>query len=124
MSAGEFVTALYTDNDLEVHKIRIQVETAQMVVGDGTNASAAGPATVNEWVKASQGARSFGLNPRKVRIRFDAGQQPAGYLAGQFYEIVIFDPLFWETMQEQDTGTYLAKPMTVKGKIAERRFPN
>ena len=124
MSAGEFVTALYTDNDLEVHKIRIQVETAQLVIGDGTNASSAGPATSNEWVKASQGARSFGLSPRKLRIRFTSGNEPAGYLAGQFYEVVVFDPLLWETVTEQDTGTYLGEPMTVKGKIAERRFPS
>lgn len=124
MSAGEFITGLYRSDDLEIHKIRIQVETSELEIDDNANASVTGPATSSEWVKASQGARSFGLSPRKLRVRFVAGSEPAGYLAGQFYEVVVFDPLYWEQVQEQDTGTYLGAPITVKGKVAERRFPS
>lgn len=123
MSAGEFTTALYRADSLEIHPIRIQVETAQLNFGESTNASVAGPETRDEWVKSSQGANSFGLRPRKVRIRFDAGSEPAGYLGGQFHEIVVFDPLLWTTIKQNDTCTYLGAPARVRGKIAEKRFP-
>ena len=69
MSTGNFLNAFYTSDTGEVHKIRIQPETAALARGATTNTIPAGPATNEQQVLVSASRNSVGIKARKIRFR-------------------------------------------------------
>jgi hypothetical protein len=122
MSAGNFETGVYLADDIAAHYIRAQEESKGLTVEGTANGYPAIGVNSKFWVKASQAKRAYGLKPRKLRIRW-TGTPPAGYLASQPLEVVVYDPALWATTSRRDAGTYLGQPIVVVGKIKESVFP-
>lgn len=83
MSEGGFLTAGYEAGDGTVHAIRIQPETASLVVNGVTNTIPAQPAGgyVQPQAKVSGGKGQIGLTARRVGIKFGT-TPPAGFSTG------------------------------------------
>lgn len=68
MSVGIYLDAFYESDTGEIHNIRIQPETASLVIGGVTNTIPAGPATNAQQIKVSASRGEFGVKARKVRV--------------------------------------------------------
>lgn len=122
MSAGAFETGVYGSDALAGHNIKAQLESKALVIEGTANDYPAIAVTSVFWVKASQKKNSYGLRPRKLRIKW--GSTPPGtYLPNQSLEVVIYDPALWATTTRGMTGTYLGAAIVVTGKVKESVFP-
>lgn len=119
MSAGQFLRAFYELNSGEVASIRIQPETAALVMDGVTNTVPAGPADVPGSAAVSRGNRALGINARKVSIRFTA-EPPTGYSDNSVITLPWLQPTTWEALALGSTGTYLGAGVQLVGKSPER----
>lgn len=94
MSTGPFLNAFYTSDTGEVHRIRIQPETASLARGVTTNTIPAGPATNDQQVRISASRNSVGVKARKVRFRMTSPTTVGGIIAaGAILELPWLDPV-------------------------------
>lgn len=77
MSQGAFLSAFYESNNGDVYRIKIQPETAALVIQGNTNTIPAGAGAIAEFANVAS-RRRRGINARKVGIQFGASP-PAGY---------------------------------------------
>lgn len=119
MSSGIFEKTFYETNAGEVVGIRVQPETLLLTLDGNTNDAPAGPITQQGSAKVSAGRRSIGINARLVRVKF-VGAPPTGYKADSPIALPWLQEDTWETLSEFSTGTYLATPVEVVGKTAEK----
>lgn len=122
MSTGPFLAAFYETNNGRIAPIRIQPETAALVIDGDTNAIPAGPADIPVSAKVSGGKRGVGLTPRTVTIKFDADVAGTQIVQGNTITLPWLQPATWESFDPQGnlTGTYLSTPIRLVGKSAER----
>jgi len=122
MSAGVFVDSRYkSDNDL-VFPIRIQPETAQLVLDTATNT-----ATVNDvgaglpTLVTRKSRKGFGVHPRFVTIELTANGTgaKADYLEGTQHRVPILQKAMWESLVKGDVGTYLGIACKLVSKTPE-----
>ena len=104
MSAGQFTSSFYETDTGVVARIRIQPETAALVIAGSTNAPPAGPATATGSATVSRSRRSNGINARLVRFKFNAAY--GEYDAGQVLTLPWLQSGVIETFQRGDAGTY------------------
>lgn len=124
MSAGGFNTTRYQANNGVIHPIRIQPETAALVIGGTTNtikAVEAGETKSQISARVNGSRRGFGLFTRIVRVQFGDtdGAAPDGYQTGGTISLPILTSDFYDAISAGDTGTYLDKVITVTGLAAE-----
>lgn len=123
MSTGPFINAFYESDIGEVHNIRIQPETAALVIDGTTNTIPAGPADNAQPIKVSDGQRALGVIPRKVRVRFLTATTSGGVIAaGSIGEFVWLDPGTFLTVTRpgRKEGTYQGASVRVLGGTPER----
>lgn len=120
MSAGGFLDAFYTLNDGTVARIKIQPETAALVVQGQTNTIPAGTTAVDEYVNVGS-RRRRGVNARKVGVRF-VGTPPTGYKAGSTIYLPWLDPDTFPDPRGPKTATYLSADAEFVGVSPERIF--
>lgn len=120
MSSGAFDDSFYSSNTTgNVHPIRIQPETISLTLGGVANAAPAGTGAVLPSAQVSQGARSFGINARKVSIRLTAAL--TGYQSGSVIRVPwLSDTTFDALTPKVTTGTYLGTACIVVGKSPEK----
>ena len=119
MSAGAFELSKYERNgQVSIHSIRIQPETAALVIGAATNGPPAGDEDSDFSAKVSRGNTEYGLLPRKVTVRF-TGTLPTGYKADQTISLPILTEAMWTGISRGNTGTYLGEAVQVVSKSNE-----
>lgn len=123
MSAGRFEIRIYEADSGDNHYIRQQPETATLEVGGNANTVPEGDATSTFWVKESKGPREFGLGPRRLRLQWLPGQQPAGYKEEETFTIVIYKQSVYNSALIRNQGTYNGGACKVVGKIPESMYP-
>lgn len=123
MSSGNFVIRFYEADSGEIHALTQQPESATLSIGGNPNNVIAGPATSPFFAKASRGAKEYGLRPRKIRIRFQAGEEPAGYANCGVLEVVVYEKSQYDSMIIGGTGVYLGQACTMVGRKAENIYP-
>lgn len=107
MSAGDFQDSFYETDNGDIVPIRIQPETASLILNAVTNASAVGPPAPGfPTAKVSGGRREFGINARLVRLRF-TGTLPPGYSGGKsIITLPVMLSSVWAGYGKGQTGTY------------------
>lgn len=118
MSAGAFVRSFYTDDDADVHPIRVQPETLEATFDGTANTAPAGPATSNISAQVTGSRRGLGLFARYVTVVFTA-TPPAGYAVGQRYKIVVPSLTVYNGINVNDTAEYLETAAQVISKTPE-----
>ncbi len=138
MSAGSFVDGFYELNNGDIAAIRVQPETAALVLDTVTNAIPTGPATLPVSAKVSKTNREIGIGPRTVTIEFTAadgvldvlvqiiargeptGAVPDGYAPNSKITLPWFQAASWNALPPRGaTGTYLAVGVRMTGKSPE-----
>lgn len=116
MSAGAFTLTGYEadyGDGTAIHPIRIQPETAALVINAVNNT---GSATVNISnpisAQVSRSRKALGLHSRMVSIRFTA-TPPTGYLANQILRVPLLNQSIKEVAVAGATGTYLGVAIQV-----------
>jgi len=120
MSAGVFERSRYQADygaGTAIHPIRIQPETAALVINSVTNDPPAGATTNPISCQVSRGRRSLGLHPRFVTVAFTA-TPPTGYAANQTYRIPLLTPTIAAEAVAGATGTYLGVAIEVVSNFA------
>lgn len=118
MSAGGFLDAFYTTNAGEVVRIKIQPETAALVVQGNTNTIPSGTGASNEYANVSSRGRR-GVNARKVGVRF-TGTPPAGYKPDSTIYVPWLNPATFPDPRGDKEATYLSAPAEFVGVSPER----
>ncbi len=119
MSAGSFLDAFYELNNGDIAAIRVQPETAALVLDGVTNAIPAGPATLPVSAKVSKTNREIGIGPRTVTIEF-TGAVPDGYAPNSKITLPWFEAASWNALPPRGaTGTYLTVGVRLTGKSPE-----
>lgn len=124
MSAGNYVIGRYTAtyDNTQIHPIRVQPETLELVVVVGgsnvTNGSATG--SINNPISAivSKSRRGIGLVARLIRVRF-TGTVPDDYQPGGTIALPVVNPAIMN-VSKGATGTYLGQEIVVVGTSPER----
>lgn len=124
MSSGSFVIRYYEADSTEIHAIRQQPESAIFSIDGTPNTIPAGPATSPFWAETGRGAKEYGLRPRKLRVRFTPGAEPAGYANCGVLEIVIYTKANYDSAILGGSGTYLGAPVTILGRVSENIYPD
>lgn len=123
MSAGAFTQTFYEALSGDIHVVKVQPETLAASFSGIANDAPAGPATSNFWAKISKGNTEYGLRPRAVRFRWDAGQTPAGYQEGQTQIIHVMQNNVFNGITVNSVATYLGGTGTITGKLPENLYP-
>lgn len=118
MSAGNFQTARYVDNDGGEWAIRVQPETLALSIGGNTNSGGSGSGQTNGYVRVSNRRRQFGLTPRKVSIRF-TGAVPDGYSGDPISGLPLLNSAIYDAATPLATGTYLGEDIEVVSRSDE-----
>ena len=120
MSAGAFSNSFYSSNELgTTHPIRIQPETAALVLGGVTNAAPSGTGAIGPSAQVSQSKKALGINARTVTVKLTA--LLSGYAAGARIKLPWLDEsTFAGVTPKVTTGTYLATAVICVGKTAEK----
>ena len=107
MSGGDYIRSLYELNGGSIAPIRIQPETLTLTLNSVANAAPAGTATAGfPSAKVSGTRRSFGINTRKVRVKF-TGTLPPGYSGGKdTISLPVLQPSVFNGYAKGQTGTY------------------
>lgn len=119
MSSGQFLNAFYISDADTVHRIRIQPETAALVLGS-TNTIPSGTGVQAPRAKVTGGKRQYGITARTVTISFDSAP-PEGYKANSNITIPWLNPDTFPIVEETPTGTYLGVACRYVGRSPERR---
>lgn len=119
MSSGIFTIGTYEDNRGAIRGIRVQPETAALVIDGATNAFATGTVNAVPRAKVSGGRNSYGVNARKVTIRF-TGANPAPYAPGSTISLPWFDRTSFDALVNDTTGTYQSLPIILVGTTPEK----
>lgn len=119
MSAGNFLDAFYETDTGDIAPIRIQPETAALVLDGKTNAIPAGPAVIPVAARISGSRRAYGIHARRVRVKFGA-TPPTGYLPNGVVTLPWLQIDTYASLKKGDTGTYLGSSVTYVGKSAEQ----
>lgn len=120
MSSGAFLSAFYEANNGDVYRIKIQPETAALVVQGNTNTIPNGAGAIAEFAHVSS-RRRRGINARKVGIQF-TGTPPAGYKAGSTIYLPWLQRDTFPDPLGVTTATYLGAPARLVGVSPERIF--
>lgn len=120
---GLFTIRIYEGNSAEKHLIKSQPESAVFSIGGSPNAIPTGPATSPFWAKTSRGAKEYGLRPRKLRFRFDAGDEPDGYADCGVLEVVVYTKSVYDNATVGGTATYMGASGKILGKVPESIYP-
>lgn len=123
MSSGQFTIRIYEADSGEKHLLRQQPEGATLEIDGTPNTVQAGPATSPFWAKANRGAREYGLLPRKLRGRWNPGQQPPGYKEGAEFEVVVYSKSVFDGAAIGGSVSYLAGNGLLVGKVKEDIYP-
>lgn len=123
MSAGTTTLVIYEGDSGEKHLLRQQPESAIFSIDGAPNTIPIGPATSPFWAKASRAAREYGLRPRKLRGRWNAGAQPAGYADCSEFEVVVYSKAVYDGATIGAACTYLGSAGTLIGRVAEDIYP-
>jgi hypothetical protein len=123
MSSGNFAIRFYEADSGEIHLIKQQPESAVFSIGGSPNALPAGPATSPFWAKTNRAKTEYGLRPRKIKFRFNPGEEPAGYVAGASYDVVVYSTATYNNATIGSVGNYLGGAGVILGKIAEDIYP-
>lgn len=125
MSAGEFVTGNYLASygaGTNIHPVRVQPETLQAEVNDGTgviaNSGSPDPRTSPISASISRGARSRGLRARLLYLKNPA-TPPDGYDENSTTVIPALTPQFAAIAVTTGTISYLGTTWEVTGTGAE-----
>jgi|SRR5687768_10503033 len=121
MSTGNFLQAFYRSSFTgEIHPIRIQPESASLVIGEQTNTIPAGPATDPRQAQVSQ-RRGIGLFPAKVGVRV-LTPGTSGFAIGSVHYVPWLDSTTLASVVEPkfQTGTYQGAAVRVVGYSPER----
>jgi hypothetical protein len=118
MSAGAFLDAFYKTNFGETIRIKIQPETAALVVQGNTNTIPSGANATNEYANVSS-RRRRGVNARKVGVRF-VGNPPAGYKPGSTIYLPWLNPDTFPDPRGDKSATYLQSAAEFVGVSPER----
>lgn len=106
MSAGNFVTANYSDNFGNLYPISIQPETESLTLATVANTAAAGPLPPNlPSVSVSRGRRTNGVNARLCRFKF-SGTLPDGYQTNGILTLPVLTQTTFDAWGKGSTGTY------------------
>lgn len=119
MSAGQFLDAFYEMDNTSIAAVKIQPETAALVLDGSTNTIPAGPADVPVLAKVSGSRRSYGIHCRTVTVKF-TGAVPDGYQPDGQITLPWLQQVSWAALPPKATGTYLASPVTLVFKTAEK----
>lgn len=120
MSEGRFVDANYKDNKGAVHRIRIQPETAALVIGGVTNTiPAVGAGLVQPRAKVSGGKGQYGLTARRVGIKFGL-TPPTGFAQFGVEYLPWLDGDTFPDVAVSTDVTYRGASATFIGTSAER----
>lgn len=122
MSAGPFLDSFYESDTGEIHNIRIQPETASLLIDGVTNTIPAGPANNSQQVKVSAARNSFGVKARKVRFEMTSPSTTNPIIAaGSILELpwLQSDSFLTVTRPGKQTGTYLGGNIRVVGGTPE-----
>jgi hypothetical protein len=123
MSAGQFTIVIYQADSGETHFLKQQPESGVFSLDGVPNQTQAGPPTSPFWAETNRGARQYGLRPRKMRFRFDSGQEPAGYLPGATYDIPVYSKGVYDGAVIGSKATYLGNSGTLVGRKGESIYP-
>lgn len=92
MSSGRFVRSRYTDDDGEIHPIRVQPETLAATLGGTANAAPTGATTADNAAKVTKGRREYGLGARFVTVAWNPGAAPEDYDERTLVKIPVLNP--------------------------------
>lgn len=118
MSEGAFESGRYADNLGGIHAIRVQPETKGLVLGGSTNSYPAGAVDTRPRAKVSGSTRKFGVNARKVSIRFTAAA--GDYKEGSVISLPWFVPATFDALTEGAVGTYQTFAVELVGTRPEK----
>lgn len=119
MSAGQFLDAFYETNSGEICGVRIQPETAALVLDAVSNTIPAGPATQLASAQVGRGKRSIGVNTRTVTVEF-TGAVPDGYQPNGKITLPWLQQASFEALPKNALGTYLGVGVRLAGRSPER----
>ncbi len=123
MSAGPFINRFYQADSGEIHLIKQQPESAIFSIGGVANVIPAGPATSPFWVKSNKGKTEYGMSPRKLKFKFNSGEEPDGYQPGAVYAIPVYSQATYNGATVGAVGVYLGGTGVIVGKQSESIFP-
>lgn len=118
MSAGNFEVSRYTDDGGNIYPIRVQPETAALVIGGVTNDPNPAPVTTSMFARSRKNRNEYGVGARSISVRFTS-TLPTGYAANQSLSIPILQAATWSGISPTDTGTYLGQDVEVISKSPE-----
>lgn len=119
MSAGAFIVSTYKTNRGDIHRIRIQPETAAATLNGATNTAPADPPTGRVFVRSSANRRRYGIHARYATLS-PIGDAPAGYELGQSLRLSILDPATYDALDVGMSATYLGKTWLIAGLTNEK----
>lgn len=124
MSAGEFEQGRYeaSYDETQIHPIRLQPETTDMIINPGaeqtTNGYPTGAITNPISAQVSLTRRQIGLRARFITIRW-TGTPPVGY-DNEVLKVVVPDRSTFNAIAIGTPVQYLNSPATVVSKEPER----
>ena len=122
MSAGNFTSAVYANNEGTLFPARVQPETLQLTLNSVTNDTAPGTAPAgNPSVLISGTRRATGVIARKVNVRLtaDGTGNKDEYREGTNHSIPVFQESIYNGYARNQTGTYLGIACICTGKTPE-----
>jgi hypothetical protein len=122
MSNGIFLNANYTANDGTVHRIRIQPETAALVVDGVTNTipGIPGDGLSQPRARVSGGKSQYGLTVRTLGLKFPPSPV-GGYAPFSVVYVPWLNPDTFPDPAEAIDATYQGNSVTVIGSSPERK---
>ena len=118
MSAGNFISTIYSDAEGRFYRIRLQPETLALTIATVPNAAGAGPVDQPVSARARGSRRSIGVTARKVALRFTS-TLPTGY-SGDPVEVPVLTPAAFAAYLPGLTGTYLGSDVEVISRTNEQ----
>lgn len=107
MSAGQFETNGYEDDNGVIHPIKIQPETKTLTLNAVANAAPTtdiAPGVASAKVSGSR--RSIGYNARLVRFRITSPTPPPGYVANSVIALPVLTQVAFAGYAKGQSGTY------------------
>ena len=118
MSAGNFITSKYEDNNGRVYDIRVQPETLVLTLNSVANDAPAAAVDQAVAARARGSRRAYGVTARRVTIRF-TGTPPTDY-SGDDVSVPVLQQSVFNGYSKGQTGTYLGAACVFVSKIGEQ----
>lgn len=124
MSAGAFEIYKYESDTLDaIILIKLQPETMTgFTVGGDPQTVVTGATDLRLYAGVGLGKRQSGVRARRVSIEWTAAP-PDGYKANQRLYIPVPSKIFFDSIEEDATCTYLGANAKVKTKVVETKIP-